>query len=116
MISGVVTSRREAVVQIAIRGDSEPLTIEAVVDTGFNDFLTLPLRVIIALGLPFESPAEIKLADSSAATTNYYRGTIEWDGRPREIPILAVEGGALIGMELLAGYNLFIEGVEDGLF
>ena len=43
MITGTVTSDREAVISLEVIGlDDGRQTVAAVIDTGFNGFLTLP--------------------------------------------------------------------------
>lgn len=47
MITGKVTTDREATIEIEVSGtDPSPQQIEAVIDTGFNGYLTLPSRLI----------------------------------------------------------------------
>lgn len=54
MISGIVTDSH-ATVSVPFRLPDRPdVTIEFVIDTGFTDFLCLPLEVVSILGLPFE--------------------------------------------------------------
>jgi predicted aspartyl protease len=54
MISGEVNAYREAVVRLPVRSPrGREQAIEAIVDTGFNGYLTLPPDVIAELGLPF---------------------------------------------------------------
>ncbi|MEX2140717.1 MAG: hypothetical protein WD894_15755 [Pirellulales bacterium] len=54
MIRGVVTPEREAVVSLDLHGpDDNDEQVDAVIDTGFNDFLTLPPQLVSALNLPF---------------------------------------------------------------
>jgi len=54
MISGWVNSYREAIVHLPVRSlDGREQGIEAVIDTGFNGYLTLPPDLISALNLPF---------------------------------------------------------------
>ena len=49
MIAGTVTGDREIVIQLeAPAADQSPVSIEAVVDTGFNGFLTLPIDAFTA--------------------------------------------------------------------
>ena len=58
MIEGVVNAAREAVVTISVRGpDGQAREIEAVIDTGYSGFLTLPASLVEDLGLPFDSVA-----------------------------------------------------------
>ena len=51
MITGVVSLYREALVRVTVRGPGGPeQEIEAVIDTGFDGSLTLPLAHIVSLG------------------------------------------------------------------
>ena len=52
MITGTVNANREAIISCGVRGPhGKEREIEAVIDTAFNGFLTLPPQVIAALGL-----------------------------------------------------------------
>ena len=52
MITGSVNARREAIIQLGVLGpDGQRQTVDAVIDTGFNGFLTLPEQAVAALGL-----------------------------------------------------------------
>src|SRR5258708_4338820 len=115
MMSGVVNSDREAVIRLRVRGpQAQEQELNAVIDTGFNDFLTLPPSVVVALGLPFAAPAEATLADGSIVQLNYHRGNIIWDDGPRDVLILAAEGGPLVGMSMLYGYDLYLQATDGG--
>ena len=47
MIEGQVTTNREAIVQVTVRGPTgDELEIDAVVDTGFDGWLTLPAELV----------------------------------------------------------------------
>jgi len=54
MITGVVTPFDEATIRRTVRGPTgREHEIEAVIDTGFDGALSLPLADITALGLPW---------------------------------------------------------------
>ena len=54
MIQGVVNAANEAIITIPLQGsEGRTREIEAVVDTGYSGFLTLPTGLVDELGLPF---------------------------------------------------------------
>ncbi len=54
MMTGVVNANREATIRLVVIGPSgQQQEIEAIIDTGFTGFLTLPAVLIAALGLPW---------------------------------------------------------------
>jgi clan AA aspartic protease len=115
MIRGVVTPEREAVVSLNVHSlDGNDQQVEAVIDTGFNDFLTLPPQLVSALRLPYAASTEAKLADGSIVEVPYFRAKVMWDGTLRNVLILALEGAPLVGMSLLYRYDLHIRVLEGG--
>lgn len=116
MITGRLTpDGREAVVALDVLGrDGQGRRIEAVVDTGFTGYLTLPADVAASLGLPQRSSERFILADGSEAVLAVYRGRVLWHDRELRIPVSQGEGEALIGMSLLRGSDLRIEVVAGG--
>lgn len=113
MIQGTVTAR-EATIQLTVSSATDDRTVTAVIDTGFDGFLTLPQSLIDELGLPFRGSENVILADGQETTLSLYTATVSWDGQERRVLTLAVEDGALIGMNLLEGHLLTICVVEDG--
>lgn len=114
MIEGVVNAGLEAVVTLPVRGPAGPAhEVEAVIDTGFNGYLTLPPTLAAELGLPVVGDGEAVLADGSEAAFDVCGATVLWDGEARYIEVGAVGAGALAGMRLLDGHSLRVE-VEDG--
>ena len=62
MITGHVTSAREAIIRIAVRGaGAREETIDAIIDTGFDGFLTLPASFVSHLALPFAGATKAAL-------------------------------------------------------
>jgi clan AA aspartic protease len=115
MISGIVTSNREAVIRVVVRGpEGREQERDAVIDTGFNDFLTLPPSIVGMLEPPFAAPAEATLADGSVVQLNYHRASVIWDGESRDMLVLAAESGPLVGMSMLYGYDFFMQAMDGG--
>ena len=114
MIQGVVNAAYEPVVSLAFQGPSgQSPEVEAVVDTGFSEFLTLPPDLVTELGLPPVSTASATLADGSEATFNVYMATVLWDGQRRHVGAYMSDTAPLVGMRLLNRHSLYIE-VERG--
>lgn len=114
MIEGVVNASYEAIVTIPLQ-DLEGRTrdIEAVVDTGYSGFLTLPPRLVDELGLPFAYMGQAFLANDAAVDFDVHYVTVLWDGQPKDIEADATGSTPLVGMLLLERHNLNIE-VERG--
>jgi len=115
MITGVISPYREAEIQITVRGPGgQAQTLTAVLDTGFNESLTLPPAVVAHLGLIYRGPIRASLADGSVVILRNYRATLDWDGQPRDVTVLQADGGPLIGMGLLYGSRVTLDVVDGG--
>lgn len=117
MITGRVTpDGREAVIRVTLlgRAGTSPRVLEAVIDTGFTDRLTLPAEVVEELGLPLRGSADVVLADGSIETLPIYRVRLLWHGRERAVRTYGTAGGPLVGMALLSGSELRVRVVENG--
>jgi clan AA aspartic protease len=115
MIMGDVNSRREAMIQLAILGENNQRQgIKAVIDTGYTGFLTLPAAIIAKLGLTWFMQEEGTLGDGSMCMFNVFEASVIWDGQIRPIEINESEADPLVGMGLLEGYELNIEGRAGG--
>lgn len=116
MITGTVNPDREATIHLPVRGsDEREQEIEAVIDTGFNGFITLPPAIIIALGLAYLGRGRAILANGSEELFDIYEVTVIWDGRARAVEAEAADTDALIGTSLLYGHDLRIHMVDGGV-
>ena len=114
MIEGTVNAHLEAVVTLPLLGPSgQAREVDAVVDTGFNGYLTLPPMLMEHLELPVVGDGEAVLADGSEAAFDVYGVTVLWDGQPTRVETGAVGVDPLVGMALLDRHNLNID-VENG--
>ena len=114
MSEGEVNFRLQAVVELRLVGPTgRRVTVEATVDTGFSEFLTLSPTEIHALSLQEIGQQQVALADGSQASLAIHRAIVEWEGTARTIPIYATDADPLLGMAMLRGHSLFIE-VEVG--
>jgi len=115
MINGRVNAHREALVSLPLRGaQGEERSIEAVIDTGYNGFLTLPPDLIKQLGLPFLRSSRAILGDGSIIEFDLHEATVVWNDRVRRIPVDAADVSPLLGMSLLYGCTLSVDVIEQG--
>jgi clan AA aspartic protease len=115
VIRGRVNAYREALVSVPLRTvQTGSQAIEAVIDTGYNGFLTLPSDLIEQLGLPFLRSSRAILGDGSTIEFDIHEATVIWNDRLRRIPVDAAEVSPLLGMGLLEGHELSMEVVEEG--
>lgn len=106
MITGIV-KRDEAIVLVQVRGRrGQSRDVEAVIDTGFTAWLTLPLALVAGLGLRWHSFGRGTLADNSEVFFDTYEATVVWDGRIRRIRVQVFDADPLVGMALLRGCEL----------
>jgi len=90
-------------------------SIDFIIDTGFNDHLTLPPQAVSAMNLPLYSTTLARLADGREALLSIHLATIVWDDREKVVPILASGYKPLLGTALMEGYHLEIHFEDNGL-
>jgi len=115
MINGIVNIQIEAIISLnAVGSSGEEVTIEAVIDTGFNGYLTMPQPLIDFLRLPWRRRGSAVLADGSRSIFDIYEAEVIWDGKLRRVAVDCAEVDPLVGMSLLQGYELLIQVVKNG--
>jgi clan AA aspartic protease len=114
MMQGVVNQSCEAILPIVLKSDAKTQRVDAVIDTGFSGFLTLPSDVIAVLDLTWKGRDVATLGDGTSCIFDVYIAIAIWDGQYRTIDINESETVPLIGMQLLRGYDLRIQAIEGG--
>lgn len=115
MMQGIVDQNCEATIRLVVGNtDAQRQVIDAVIDTGFTGFLTLPLSVLTLLNLQAYRREEGILGDGSTCIFDVCRGLVIWDGELRRIDINASETKPLVGMSLLYGYRMQLDTIEGG--
>ena len=115
MIEGVVNADYEPVVRIEVRGPADvSLEIDAVVDTGYNGYLTLPPSVVKEIGLHYVSSDPAFLADGSEIIFDVYSVIVDLGDRSLQVDAHIANATPLIGMRLLRQHDLNIQVIEGG--
>jgi predicted aspartyl protease len=115
MIIGSVDASREAVIKIELLdSDGNRHLTDAVIDTGFNRHLGLPAEISRALSLRKLGQEPAEFGNGSIEKVNIYEVVVVWDGSMRSIIAHETKGCPLVGIELIAGYELRIQVAEGG--
>lgn len=106
MIVGGVRGR-EPLIRLTVRGfRGLQQEIEAVIDTGYTGWLTLPPSVIGTLNLRWRTFGRGTLADGSVSLFDVYQAKVVWDGRIRSVFVDEFDATPLVGMSLLRSCEL----------
>lgn len=65
MIEGCIRESRTPVITLKVLGTRGALTIDGILDTGFDGFLCLPIPVAVTLGLKLVDMIRTELADGT---------------------------------------------------
>lgn len=114
MIRGSVTPAGEAIISLYVRGPEQGREIQAVIDSGFTGFLTMPLDLIHGLGLAFSHHTQAALANGEVEFFSSYRAAVMWEQRLRPIIVMRSGGEILAGMMLLNGSRLTVDVIDGG--
>jgi predicted aspartyl protease len=110
VITGRVTDQPEMIIRVVVRGPAgRDRRVKVVIDTSFDGALTLPLRLITGLKLPWHNQTSVELGDGSPVLSEIYRRTVEGDGRLKRVLVHGAETEPLLGMALLKGHHLDAE-------
>lgn len=115
MIQGTVSSDREIVIRLeALAGSQSAISIQAIVDTGFNGSLTLPVGVLNTLGASAAGTRRAELGDGNLVELDAYFVTVKWRDEDRQVLALQAEAMPLVGMSLLWGSRVRFDAQDGG--
>jgi clan AA aspartic protease len=115
MINGIVNADFEPIIPLSICGfDGKVYTQEAIVDTGFNGWLSLPSDLIAELNLEWKRRGRAVLGDGTECVFDVYEAVVVWDGNMLTIPIDEADSEPLVGMSLMEGYQLTVQVFDGG--
>ena len=97
-------------ITVLLSGNRGETTIDALIDTGFDGALCVPIPAAIPLGLELYGDHYYELADGTVRHDVTFQGIIYLDEEACQIEISLTESeDALLGSELLDGYVLEID-------
>lgn len=114
MIEGIVEPSLDAVVSVRVRGPMGEREIEAVLDTGFDGWLSLPAFVVREIGLEWLRSGRAQLADGTEVDVDIHEAEVFWHEGWRLIAADVADTDPLIGMRLLRGSEVCLDVTEGG--
>lgn len=115
MIVGEVKPSREALIRLVLAGPGNTtVELDAIIDTGFTDYLTVSREVVEALNLGFRESMAYELANGDLEMFDLFEARVLWDGQWRNVVVSRAEGGPLVGMALMQGSRLTVEVIDGG--
>jgi clan AA aspartic protease len=93
-------------------GDS--LTVEFVLDTGFDGTSSLPPVVLEKVAAAFQGERTVLMADRTPRRTAYFDVVADWDGTPRTLEAMVLDGRPLLGKDALRDCSINIDMVDGG--
>jgi clan AA aspartic protease len=112
MIEGTIQEAGTPVLAIKVIGrGGEEVTVEGILDTGFDGFLCLPISLAVSLGLELIDVTHMELADGTIVEDELlFAGRAEWDGTVMDADILLTRSqDVLIGTAFLRGYQVRLD-------
>lgn len=101
-------------VTLELPGRAETVSVEFIVDTGFEGELALPSAIINSVDASYSFSRRIELADGTMREQPYYKIILDWDGEPRLTEVLMLEGRPLLGAILMLESLLHSEMTPGG--
>jgi clan AA aspartic protease len=101
-------------VSLPLRGPSGTLTVEFIVDTGFEGGLALPARLAGRLAGSPAGFTDRALANGMVVKVPVCEVIVEWGDEHRRVDLLVIEGNPLIGTDLLLESLLTVEVTQGG--
>ncbi len=105
-MKGYVDEFGQPRVETTVMGAKGDVTIWAIVDTGFNGEVCLPIPIAAQLGLELYGYEEMELADGTIRESLVFEGKFTFgnESSPRPVRIILTEAAdTLLGTELLQG-------------
>jgi clan AA aspartic protease len=114
MIIGIVHDLESIIPLLVCDSNGKIYTQDAIIDTGFDGWLSLPPDLIKQLNLSWKRRGRAILGDGSECVFNVYEAVVLWDGDFLTIPVDEADSEPLVGMSLMEGYQLTVEVFEGG--
>ena len=113
MISGTFTDGHPRTT-LALVGAAGPVSIEFIIDTGFDGDFAVPGHIARRLGGFAKGFTDRLLANGTLVKVPVYEAVVQWEREQRRAEVLVMEGNALMGSEFLRDHLLQVEMTDGG--
>lgn len=104
-----------AYTDISVRGPTgREVNVSALVDTGFNAYISLPSNIVSFLALQPLGTDDVVLANATIDTSFMFVGQVNWRQTTENVPVHEIGDEPAIGTALLRSFNLSIDFVPGG--
>lgn len=99
---------------LSLPGRQGELSIEFIVDTGFEGQLALPQAVLRELEAVSLGNRPVAFADGATYPCQFFQIMLDWEEELRPVEIIVLEGKPLLGVELMEESLLQVEMTTGG--
>ena len=108
-LTGYVNGLGQPRVRVTIIGDREKIEVDAIIDTGFDGDICIPVQLAVRLGLELRSVTWVELANGEKKRELVFTGSTIFGNAKRDVDIILTESKeVLIGTNMLSGHILEI--------
>ncbi len=108
-IEGRIDELSSPRLKVKVAGLRGTIELEAIVDTGFNGDLCIPITLAVQIGLILEYVHDVELADGSRKRVPVYSCNVELNDLKRRAEVILTDGtDALIGANMLKSSSMTI--------
>jgi len=96
--------------KVEVIGSRRSVVVEAIIDTGFDGFLSLPTSLAVTLGLELVGTLCFELADGSQTEELVFSARAKLAGKTRRVKVLVSDSqDILLGTRLLEDCQLLVD-------
>jgi len=108
LITGQINQAGSPILKITILGNKSKVTIDGILDTGFDGFICLLIAIAVPLGLELIDVTDSELADGTIIQDELvFAGKILWNDTVVDVDILLTKSAdTLIGTAMLANSDV----------
>ena len=108
MMKGKISDNGSPLIEIRVIGSRANITVEGILDTGFDGYLCLPVTTAVSLGLELIKLENAELADGTILEDEpVFTGRMEWSREIIDVDVVLTKSAdTLLGTDLLRGMEV----------